>query len=166
MMICLLVALTPLAFAARLFEPYLATKEILIQAGTATAALLWLLTARAKLWTLALTPTWIPLLALVLIGAASLLWSSSPSASLEEGRRLLTYVLLFAIALHAMRRAESRFMLATALVLAGAIEAVYVLLQYSFGDPIFLTSGLQGKWQTFGTLGNPNWLSSSGPWHL
>jgi O-antigen ligase len=48
-------------------------------------------------------------------------------------------------------------MLATALVLAGAIEAVYVLLQYSFGDPIFLTGHLPGKWQTFGTLGNPNW---------
>jgi hypothetical protein len=42
-------------------------------------------------------------------------------------------------------------------VLAGAIEAVYVLLQYSFGDPIFPTGQLPGKWQTFGTLGNPNW---------
>ena len=157
MALCLLVALTPLAFAARLFEPYIATKEILIQAGTATALLLWLLTARAKSWTLALTPAWIPLLVLVLIGAASMLWSSSPSASLEEGQRLLTYLLLFALALHAMRQAESRSMLATALVLAGAIEAVYVLLQYSFGDPIFLTGQLPGKWQTFGTLGNPNW---------
>jgi O-antigen ligase len=157
MALCLLVALVPLAFAARLFEPYIATKEILIQAGTATAALLWLLTARAKSWTLALTPAWIPLLVLVLIGAASLLWSSSPFASFAEGQRLLTYLLLFALALHAMRRAESRTMLVTALVLAGAIEAVYVLLQYSFGDPIFLTSQLAGKWQTFGTLGNPNW---------
>ena len=157
MTLCLLVALVPLAFAAPLFEPYIATKEILIQAGTATILLLWLLTARAKSWTLPLTSAWIPLLALVLIGAASMLWSSSPSASLEEGQRLLTYVLLFALALHVMRQAESRSMLATALVLAGAIEAVYVLLQYSFGDPIFLTAQLAGKWQTFGTLGNPNW---------
>jgi O-antigen ligase len=98
-----------------------------------------------------------PLLALVLIGSASMLRSSNRSASLEEGRRLLTYLLLFAFALHTMRRVESRAMLATALVLAGAIEAVYVLLQYSFGDPIFLTGQLAGKWQTFGTLGNPNW---------
>lgn len=157
MALCLLVAVVPLAFAARLFEPYIAAKEILIQAGTATAALLWLLTARANSWTLALSPALMPLLALVLIGAASMLWSSSPSTSLEEGLRLLTYLLLFALALHAMRRAESRSMLATALVLAGAIEAVYVLLQYSFGDPIFLTAQMAGKWQTFGTLGNPNW---------
>jgi O-antigen ligase len=157
MTLCLLVALVPLAFAAPLFEPYIATKEILIQAGTATILLLWLLTARAKSWTLALTPAWIPMLALVLICATSILWSSSLSPSREEGRRLLTYLLLFALALHAMRRAESRSMLATALVLAGAIEAVYVLLQYSFGDPIFLTGQLAGKWQTFGTLGNPNW---------
>jgi O-antigen ligase len=155
--LCLLAGLVPLVFAAPLFEPYLGPKEILIQAGTATAALLWLLTAQAKSWTLALTPALIPLLVLVLIGAASVLWSSSPSASLEEGQRLLTYVLLFAVALHAMRRAESRSMLAAALVLAGGIEAAYVLLQYSFGDPILPTSGLQGKWQTFGTLGNPNW---------
>jgi hypothetical protein len=48
MALCLLVALTPLAFAARLFEPYIAAKEILIQAGTATAALIWFLTARAN----------------------------------------------------------------------------------------------------------------------
>ena len=157
MMLCLLAALVPLAFAAPLFEPYIATKEILIQAGTATILLLWLLTARANSWTLPLTSAWIPLLALALIGAASMLWPSSLSPSREEGRRLLTYLLLFALALHVMRRAESRSMLATALVLAGAIEAVYVLLQYSFGDPIFLTAQLAGKWQTFGTLGNPNW---------
>ena len=155
--LCLLAALVPLVFAAPLFEPYIAAKEILIQAGTATAVLLWLLTARSNSWTLALTPAWIPLLVLVLIGAASLLWSSSPSTSLEEGQRLLTYLLLFALALHQMRQAESRSMLATALVLAGAIEAVYVLLQFSFGDPIFLTGPMPGKWQTFGTLGNPNW---------
>lgn len=157
MALCLLVALTPLAFAAPLFEPYIATKEVLIQAGAATAALLWLITARANSWTLAFTPAFVPLLVLLLMGAGSLLWSSSPSASLEEGQRLLTYVLLFAVALHAMRRAEAPTMLATALVLAGAIEAVYVLLQYGFGDPIFLTGQLPGKWRTFGTLGNPNW---------
>lgn len=157
MTLCLLVALAPLVFAAPLFEPYIAAKEILIQAGTATILLLWLLTVRLKSWTISLTPAWIPLLALVLISAASLLWSSNPATSLAEGQRLLTYVVLFAIALHAMRQAESRSMLATALVLAGAIEAVYVLLQYSLGDPVFLTSGLRGKWQTFGTLGNPNW---------
>jgi O-antigen ligase len=157
MTLCLLVALMPLAFAVPLFEPYIATKEILIQAGTATAALLWLLTARANSWTLALTSAWIPLLALVLIGAASMLWSSSPSTFLEEGQRLLTYLLLFALALHSMRQAEYQTTLATAIMLAGAIEAVYVLLQYSFGDPIFLTAQLAGKWQTFGTLGNPNW---------
>jgi O-antigen ligase len=157
MTLCLLVALVPLAFAASLFEPYIAAKEILIQAGIATVTLIWILTTPAKSWSLALTPAWIPLLALVLIGAASMLWSSSPSTSLKEGQRLLTYLLLFALALHAMRQPESRSMLATALVLAGAIEAVYVLLQYSFGDPIFLTGQLPGKWQTFGTLGNPNW---------
>ena len=157
MTLCLLVALTPLVFAARLFEPYIAPKEVLVQVGTATAALLWLLTARENSWTLALTPTWIPLFVLALTGAASLLWSSNPSSSFEEGKYLVTYILLFAIALCAMRQAESRTTLAIALVLAGGIEAVYVLLQYSFGDPIFLAGQLPGKWQTFGTLGNPNW---------
>lgn len=48
-------------------------------------------------------------------------------------------------------------MLATALIFAGTIEAIYVLLQYGFGDPVFLTARLPGKWRTFGTLGNPNW---------
>ena len=155
--LCLLVALVPLVFAAPLFEPYIATKEVLIQAGTATAALLWLLSARANSWPLVFTPASIPMLVLVLIGAASIGWSSNPSASVEEGRRLVTYIVLFIVALHALRPAESRTRLATALVLAGTIEAVYVLLQYGFGDPIFLTANLAGKWQTFGTLGNPNW---------
>ncbi len=157
MALCLLVALTPLTFAAPLFEPYVGAKEVLIQAGTATAALLWILTARKESWILTLTPAWIPVLGVAVVGAASVLWSSNPSVSLEEGQRLVTYMLLFAVSLHAMRRNESRAMLATALVLAGAIEAVYALLQYTLGDPIFLTGRLPGKWQTFGTLGNPNW---------
>lgn len=157
MALCLMLALTPLIFAVRLFEPYIAAKEVLIQSGTATSALLWILTARANSWALALTPAWIPLLVLALIGAGSLMWSSNPSVSLEQGQYFATYILLFAIALCAMRHAESRTALATVLVMAGSIEAVYVLLQYSFGDPIFFTGQLPGKWQTFGTLGNPNW---------
>ena len=50
MMLCLLVAMTPLVFAVRLFEPYTSAKEILIQAGTATIALVWLATAREDSW--------------------------------------------------------------------------------------------------------------------
>ena len=38
MTLCLLAALTPLIFAARLFDPFIAPKEILVHAGTATAA--------------------------------------------------------------------------------------------------------------------------------
>jgi O-antigen ligase len=157
MTLCLIVALTPLVFAARLFEPYIAAKEILVQTGTATAALFWLFKTRGNLRTLVLTPVWIPVLFLALIGSASVLWSSNPNISFENGQYLATYMLLFAIALSAMQQAESRTALATALVLAGGIEAVYVLLQFSFGDPIFATADLAGKWQTFGTLGNPNW---------
>ena len=157
MMLCLLVAMTPLVFAVRLFEPYTSAKEILIQAGTATTALIWLLTGRTSSWNLPRTAAWIPLLVLALVGAASTLWSPSPSVSLLETQRLATYLLLFAIALTLMGQIESRATLAAALVLAGAIEAVYVLMQFGFGDPIFLTGQLPGKWQTFGTLGNPNW---------
>ncbi|MBI3950716.1 MAG: hypothetical protein HY314_09710 [Acidobacteria bacterium] len=157
MTLCALVALVPLAFAAPLFEPYLAIKEILVQAGAATVAALWLLTARVGPLTLVFTPVWIPLVGLALASGLSVLWSSHPFASLEEGQRLVTYVLLFAVALHQMGRTEIRATLATTVILAGAIEAVYVLLQYSLGDPIFVTDGLPGKWRTFGTLGNPNW---------
>lgn len=157
MALCLIVALTPLVFAARLFEPYIAAKEIFVQAGTATIALLWLFTARVKSWGFPLTPVWIPLLALAVIGGASMLWSSNAAISFEKGRYLATYILLFAITLSVMRQAEARTALATAIMLAGAIEAVYVLLQYSFGDPFFATADLAGKWQTFGTFGNPNW---------
>lgn len=158
MVLCLLAALTPLVFAARLFEPYVGAKEVFVQAGTATAALVWLLTTRVSKWKLTLTPAWIPLLMLVLIGSASVIWSSNPSISFHELPRLATYVLLFAISLVVMRHAEARALLVSALVLSGGIEAVYVLLQYSFGDPVFLTGELPGKWQTFGTLGNPNWV--------
>lgn len=154
---CLLVALTPLAFAAPLLEPYIAAKEILIQAGAATLALLWLLTRRARAWKLTFTPTWIPLGGLTVIGATSIAWSSNPSTSLAQGLPLISYALLFAVGLSEMRRPEARALLATVLILAGAIEGLYVLLQYSLGDPIFLTARLPGKWQTFGTLGNPNW---------
>lgn len=158
MILCLLAALVPLVFAAPLFEPYLAPKETLIQAGATTAALIWLLQkVRVDSCTVVLSPVLIPVGILVLLGAASALWSSSKSLSLEEGQRLISYILLLLVALNELKRAEARATLATALILAGAIEAVYVLLQYSFGDPIFLTAGLSGKWQTFGTLGNPNW---------
>ncbi|MBI3950269.1 MAG: O-antigen ligase family protein [Acidobacteria bacterium] len=157
MALCVLVALVPLAFAAPLFEPYLTIKQILVQTGAATVALLWLITARAGPLTLVLTPIWIPLVGLSLAGGLSVLWSSHPSASLEEGQRLFFGFLLFAVTLHQMKRSQTRTMLATALVLAGTIEAVYVLLQYSLGDPIFVTDSLPGKWRTFGTLGNPNW---------
>lgn len=155
--ICLLVALVPVVFAARLFEPYIAAKEILIQTGTASAALLWIFTARSNHGVMPLTPAWIPLLMLALLVPLSLLWTSSPSASFGEVQRFATYLLLFAITLSSMRRAEYRTALATALVLAGAIEAVYVLWQFAFGDPIFSAAELPGKWRTFGTLGNPNW---------
>src|SRR5438128_6566793 len=157
MALCILVALVPLAFAAVLFEPYLATKEVLLQVGAATVLGLWLITARAGSLTFVLTPIWIPLVGLGLVGGVSALRSSHPSASLEEGQRLFFGLLLFAVALHQMRRSETRAMLATALLAAGTIEAVYVLLQFSVGDPIFLTGRLPGKWRTFGTLGNPNW---------
>src|SRR5262249_46518060 len=129
--LCLLVALVPLAFAAPLLEPYIGAKEVLVQAGTATAALLWILTVRRESRILTLTPAWIPVAGLAAIGAASILWSSNPSVSLAAGQRLVPYILLFAISLQVMRRAETRTMLVSALVLAGTIEGVYVLLQYS-----------------------------------
>lgn len=155
MLLCLLVALTPLVFAAHLFEPYTGAKEILIQVGTAALALVWLFNARSK--SLLLTPVWIPLVALVAFGMALAAWSSHPAVTLEESFRLLPYLLLFGLALNLMQASEARLTLANALILAGSIEAVYVLLQYLFGDPLFPTDGLIGKWQTFGTLGNPNW---------
>ena len=157
MTLCLIVALTPLIFAARLFEPYIAPKEILVQAATATAAILWLLSLRVNAGTLPITPMWVPVLALALIGAGSVVWSSHPAVSLERGQYFATYILLFAMALSVMRHAEARSALATALTLSGAIVSVYVLLQYTLGDPIFGASDLSGKWRTFGTLGNPNW---------
>ena len=155
--LCLLAALTPLAFAVPLFEPYITPKEILAQAGTTTLALLWLFTARKDLSTLVLTSAWFPIVALVAIGAGSILWSSNRSASIEEAQRLITYVLLFFVALEVMRRRESRTMLVTTLIFTGTIEAIYVLWQYVFGDPFFPAGNLPGKWRTFGTLGNPNW---------
>ncbi|MEO6050020.1 MAG: O-antigen ligase family protein [Pyrinomonadaceae bacterium] len=158
MILCLVSAMTPLVFVAQLAEPYTAAKEILVQAGTATAALLWLLTVRSHLWSVPLTPAWVSLLVLVIVGSGSLLWSSNQTMSFDEGRRMATYVLLFATALNVMGRADARGALGIALTLAGAIEAVYVLWQYSTGDPFFATGALAGKWQTFGTLGNPNWV--------
>lgn len=155
--LCVLVALVPLAFAGRLFEPYLTIKEALVQAGTVTIAAVWLITARPSPLALVLTPVWIPLIAPVLLGGLSLLRSSDSPVSLEAGQHLFFYFLLLAVALHQMRRTETRAALTTALVLAGTIEAVYVLLQYGLGDPIFVTDGLPGKWRAFGTLGNPNW---------
>lgn len=154
--LCILVAFTPLAFAAPLFEPYVTPKEVLLQAGTATIALLWIFSAR-KTWTLALTRAWLPLSGLVVMGAASIIWSSNRPASIGEAQRLLTCLLLFLVTLQVMRQRESRALLVTALMFAGSLEAVYVLWQYGFGDPIFPGGNLSGKWRTFGTLGNPNW---------
>ncbi len=157
MTLCLLAALTPLVFAARLFEPYIGAKEMMVQAGTATAGLLWLFTARKNQWTLPLTPLWAPLILIAFIGIASMAWSSNAAISMAQARYLATYVLLFTVSLSVMRQADARSALATALVLAGSIEAVYVLAQYLVGDPIFAAGDLPGKWRTFGTLGNPNW---------
>ena len=155
--LCLVAALTPLVFAARLFEPYIAPKEILVQAGTATAALLWLFTLRANGWILSRTRMWVPLLALASIAALSTIWSVNPGVSLERAQYLSTYILLFAVALSVLKQPDARVTLTAALTLAGAIVALYVLMQYTFGDPIFGAGELTGKWRTFGTLGNPNW---------
>ena len=142
--LCLLVALTPLAFAVPLFEPYITPKEILAQAGTMTVALLWLFNARKDLSTFTPTSLWLPIVTLIAISAASILWSSNPPTSFEEAQRLATYVLLFLVALAVMRRREARTMLVTALMFAGTIEAIYVLWQYAFGDPFFPGGNLPG----------------------
>ncbi len=155
--LCCLAALVPLAFAVTLFEPYLAIKESLVQTGAVTAAALWFMTASSGSLTLAITPVWIPIIGLALAGGVSVLWSSHPLASVEAGGSLFFYLLLFAVTLCHMWRPEHRAQLTTALTAAGTVEAVYVLMQYSLGDPILLTDRLPGKWRTFGTLGNPNW---------
>ena len=155
--LCVLVALVPLAFGVVFFEPYLTTKEALVQAGAPTIALLGLITTCRGSPTLARTPMWIPLFGLALAVGISTLWSSHPRVSIEAVERLSLYSVLFAVALHQMRQARARAMLASALMAAGAIEAAYVLFQFSLGDPIFVTDRLVGKWRTFGTLGNPDW---------
>ncbi len=152
--LCLLVALVPLAFAAVLEEPFLAAKEVLVAAGAGAVAALWLLRGQPGL---VLSPVWMALGWLAVAGAVSAALSSRPAVSLEAGWGLFPYFLLFVVALGLLRSASGRTMLAHALVAAGTIEAVYVLVQYTLGDPLFDASRLPGKWRTFGTLGNPNW---------
>lgn len=153
--LCLLTGLTPLIFAATLFDPYTGAKEILIEFGAPTVVLLWLWATRLN--GIAVTPLWSPLIAIAAIGMTSCLWSSHPAISLDEAQHFIPYFLLFFSVLHLVRYAVEREALASLLVLGASIEAVYVLLQFVIGDPIFLTEGLPGKWQTFGTFGNPNW---------
>ncbi|MGH9947864.1 MAG: O-antigen ligase family protein [Pyrinomonadaceae bacterium] len=157
MALSFLVALTPLVFSVQLFEPYIAAKEIFVQAGTATVGLLWVFTKRASFSMPAFTPIWVPLLVFAAIGSASILWSVNPAISFAEVQCLATYGLLFVIALDVMRLADARTAILTTLILAGGIEAIYVLVQYFVGDPLFAANSLPGKWQTFGTMGNPNW---------
>lgn len=152
---CLLIALVPLVFAVPLFEPYTAAKEIVIQTGTPVLVLVWLFSARPR--SFVSTPIWVPFIVLAVFGAASATWSSHPAVSLENGLRLLPYILLFGLALELMRVPGTRIAAVSALIVAGVIEATYVLLQYFFGDPFFAAEALPGKWRTFGTFGNPNW---------
>jgi O-antigen ligase len=56
-----------------------------------------------------------------------------------------------------MREPAARDMLAAAISVAGVIEAVYVLCQAAYADPLLPAASLPGKWRAFGTLGNPNW---------
>lgn len=154
-LLCLIAGLTPIAFAAPLPEPYIAPKEILVQAGTAVLLIACLFSMRPG--SVTLTPVWIPALALAGLGLASAAWSSNPEVSLDSAFRMVSYPLLFGLALELLRKQDARSALASVLVFAGVIEAVYVLAQYFAGDPLFATEDLKGKWQTFGTLGNPNW---------
>ena len=153
--LCLLAALTGLVFAVRLYEPFIAAKEVLVQAGTATIAICWLWSGGAK--KLVLTPTWIPIASFLGIGTASLMWSSNVSVTFQTVQYFSIYVLLFAVASSAFRSTESRTALAVTMFFVGSIEAAYVLLQCAVGDPFFAVGQLSGKWAAFGTLGNPNW---------
>ena len=51
-------------------------------------------------------------------------WSTNPVISFEKGRYLITYLLLFAVALWAMQRAEARSGLAAALFLGYLTQRV------------------------------------------
>lgn len=155
--LCALTAIVPLTFVAVLFDPYLVPKEALLESGTALLMLLWVTQAWGGALTVPLTAACIPLGCLALAGALPALWSTGTFAGGDDARRLGFCCLLYLFALSRLHSPGTRARLAAALVTAGAIEAVYILVQYTMGDPFLATEGLHGKWQTFGTLGNPNW---------
>lgn len=132
----------------------MAAKEALVAAGAGVVAALWLIRGQPAL---VLSPVGIAIGWLFVAGALSSALSSRPAVSLQAGWGLFPYLLLFVVAMGLLRSGSGRTTLAHALVAAGSIEALYVLVQYTLGDPLFDSSRLPGKWRTFGTLGNPNW---------
>ena len=153
--LCLLAAALPLVFAATLFEPFLETKELLLVAGAAAVAALWLVTGARP--GLPRTRVWAVLAVLAGTSGLSLFRSAYPAASAAAAAHFTAMLLLFVVAASVMQASTARDALTAALTGAGAIEAAYVLCQALVGDPLFDAGRLAGKWRTFGTLGNPNW---------
>jgi hypothetical protein len=69
MMLALVAALVPLAFAPPLFDPFLETKELLLVTGAAAAAALWLIAGRAL--EIPRTPVWLAIGAIAIAATFS-----------------------------------------------------------------------------------------------
>ena len=148
-LLCVLAAIVPLAFAAVLYEPFTAAKQILLVGGAGAAAVLCVATARR----IPITRLWWPLAFLALTCALAV----GRAARFDTALSLLAALVLFAAALSSMEGKPERETLASLVIAAGALEAVLVLCQAIAGDPLFPTGALPGKWRAFGTFGNPNW---------
>jgi O-antigen ligase len=150
--ICVLAAVIPLAFTAVFSQPYIAAKEIVLVAGAAVAAVVWLATAR-------MAPKWsrpgLPGLVMAVFFAAA--WVRAPRP--DTGIDMLAAAVLCAVAMATMTGVRERETLAAVVAVVGVFEALLVLCQALAGDPLFRTGALPGKWAAFGTFGNPNWTA-------
>jgi len=139
----------PLAFAASLYEPYLAAKELFLVGGAAIVLLVWLATALE----LAYTALYWPIAGLAFLGLAA----SVRAVRSDTGLCLLAALVLFTVAVSELRDPAARGILAQFLTAIGTAEAVYVIWQALATDPLLPAGDLPGKWRAFGTIGNPNW---------
>jgi O-antigen ligase len=148
-LVCLLAAILPLIFIASLLQPFVAAKELLLAASAPALLLLW----AAKVRSVALTPLWWPITALVTLGACSLRGVTRYDTALL----FISGLVIFAFTSSAISSPAGRTRLAAVFTAVGALEAAYVLWQTMAGDPVFPAQDLPGKWRAFGTFGNPNW---------
>lgn len=148
--LCIFAGILPFAVSISLHQSHLAAKQLLVVAGAAVFALLFAFSAR----TVPVTPLRWPLGLLATVSALNC-WQAP---RIDTASSLFAALILFGITAWALEGRTALERLGDVVTATAVLEAAYVLYQAFWMDPFLAPIVLDGKWRSYGTFGNPNWV--------